>query len=663
MLFVASPINIMKIPSRVTPVAASLLLLANLSLTSALPQPASQASVVLVDNTNASINTNNTADCTNCTNLGNFNNPLPVLDSDPTVKVKNGSYAGVSISPIPASATLSGYGTNHSVEAFLGIPYSQQPVGARRFARPVPLNESWDEVRSAKRYSEHCFGVGTDNDYNPPYVTYKLGEECLTLNVVRPSGVDEQAKLPVFVWIHGGGFLYGGSGDIRYNGSFIVDQSVALNQPILFVSLNYRTSLLGFPTGDAAKQAGIENLGLYDQRLALAWIHENIHAFGGDKSKVTIVGESAGGASIFHHLTAYSGRDDKLFRAAIAQSGYYSTTPLTPNTTESRNQAWQSLLDYTNCSGSSSLDCLRSLPLDTIKQWSVDNSDQIGLCNPVVDEDMVAQDMQKSFLEGKFVDNVSVILNANLDEGISFGVRNLNTTQDIIRALKASNELPDSALTEQAQRDLARIYPDNEDIYPPFQAGAGLLPGRSGGASGAMDRRSCAVFGDLQFIGPKRQAAELLARKSSAPIYNSRFDQVSYKSLIVGGAQHFQEVAYVFRNPLDSQNALGPKEADKTLAELMSSSWISFVASGNDPNVASNDDRSGSTAAKAPFWPKYVPDGDRSSIAWVNNGLGEKTRIIPDNYRRQGIKLLLALRGGSYSHDDFETTKAKRDEL
>lgn len=147
------------------------------TFTNALPSPDLTSTFTTRQlSNNIQIDTNNTANCTNCTNLGNFENPIPVFPSDPTVRTRNGTYAGLTISPIPASATLSGFGTNTTQEAFLGIPYAQQPNEDLRFRRPRGLNETWEEVRSAKRYSEHCWGKGTDNDYNPPYVTYKLGE-------------------------------------------------------------------------------------------------------------------------------------------------------------------------------------------------------------------------------------------------------------------------------------------------------------------------------------------------------------------------------------------------------------------------------------------------------------------------------------------------------
>ena len=148
-----------------------------------------------------------------------------------------------------------------------------------------------------------------------------MSEDCLYLNVVRPAGFEHQ-KLPVAFWIHGGGFTQGGGVDQRYNLSFTVQNSVNIGKPIIGVSINYRLSAWGFLSGSVElRDAGTLNLGLRDQRQALQWIQENIHAFGGDRKQVTIFGESAGAASVGFQLTAYSGRDDKLFRGAIMQSG------------------------------------------------------------------------------------------------------------------------------------------------------------------------------------------------------------------------------------------------------------------------------------------------------------------------------------------------------
>ena len=126
--------------------------------------------------------------------------------------------------------------------------------------------------------------------------------------------------------------------------------------------------------------------------------------------------------------------------------------------------------------------------------------------------------LQISLKQGKFVQDVSVLLNNNIDEGLSFGVRGLNNSQQIIQALNKSQDLPDGWLNDDVRMDLERIYPDDEDIYTPFQAGAGLLPA-SNGTLGVNDRRSCTIFGDLLFVGQRRYAAQQLARYSSSKIY------------------------------------------------------------------------------------------------------------------------------------------------
>lgn len=125
----------------------------------------------------------------------------------------------------------------------------------------------------------------------------------------------------MFVWIYGGNFVAGASGDSRYNTSYIVNASVSIQQPIIAVSINYRLGGWGFLASKEVAAAGELNIGLFDQRLALRWIQENIQAFGGDPTKVTIGGESAGGFSVGYHLTAFDGVSDGLFRGAILQSG------------------------------------------------------------------------------------------------------------------------------------------------------------------------------------------------------------------------------------------------------------------------------------------------------------------------------------------------------
>jgi hypothetical protein len=193
---------------------------------------------------------------------------------NPTARVLNGSYYGI-------------HNPTFNQDFFLGIPFAQPPVGDLRFRQAKPLNSSWADARSATEYSPECIGYGSDDSVlgNP------VSEDCLTLNVIRPTGAS--SKLPVAVWIHGGGYVMGGSRDPRYNLSHIVQQSIHSNAPFIAVGINYRLQAWGWLFGTEILKQGQANIGLRDQRLALHWIQENIAAFGGDPRKVTIWGKSS----------------------------------------------------------------------------------------------------------------------------------------------------------------------------------------------------------------------------------------------------------------------------------------------------------------------------------------------------------------------------------
>ena len=186
---------------------------------------------------------------------------------------------------------------------YLGIPYAEPPVGVLRFKRSIPKTP-WEGVFDAK-------------DYGPSPVQYNNGrvmgeEDCLTVNVQRPLSGD---KLPVFVWIYGGGYNTGYSSDEMYRGEAFVRDGV------LFFSFNYRTNILGFY--DFSTYPGCEdfesNRGLSDQILALNWIRDNVEAFGGDPERITIGGESAGGASVTNMLVCPGVKG--CFTQAIIESG------------------------------------------------------------------------------------------------------------------------------------------------------------------------------------------------------------------------------------------------------------------------------------------------------------------------------------------------------
>lgn len=187
----------------------------------------------------------------------------------PTARARNGTYSGV-------------YSDPYKQEFFLGIPYAEPPVGDLRFRNPRPVKDSWSELRPADQYAPACVG------YGPSQMGYNVSEDCLYLNVIRPAGTKPGEKLPVAVWIHGGAFVQGSGVDLRYNMSFIVQQSQETKQPIIAITINYRLSAWGFLQGYETEIRGSNdagsNWGLRDQRLALHWIQENIGAFGGSFS-------------------------------------------------------------------------------------------------------------------------------------------------------------------------------------------------------------------------------------------------------------------------------------------------------------------------------------------------------------------------------------------
>ena len=197
---------------------------------------------------------------------------------------------------------VKGYERNGLVE-YLGIPYAQPPVGELRFKRARPVTP-WEGVFDAKEYGPEAVQTLDGNNIGD--------EDCLTINVQRPL---EGGNLPVFVWIHGGGYNTGGCNVPLYNGKEFAKDG------IVFVAFQYRLNVFGF--FDFTTYPGGENFesncGLSDQILAMKWIHENIAAFGGDPNKVTIAGESAGGASVVNLLAAPAAKG--TFQQAIAQSG------------------------------------------------------------------------------------------------------------------------------------------------------------------------------------------------------------------------------------------------------------------------------------------------------------------------------------------------------
>lgn len=420
------------------------------------------------------------------------------------------------------------------------------------------------------------------------------------------------------VWIYGGGYVDGSSDNIRYNGSFLVQRSVNMSKPIIFASLNYRLTAYGFPVGDEPTKAGILNLGLKDQRLALHWISENIAAFGGDPTKVTIQGESAGGSSVFQHLLAFGGRDDKIFRGVISESGYWAPS-MASNRLLIYNQTWNQLLSLTSCSN---LACLQALPLAKLNASVAQVG--AGRFQPVVDGDFIKSFPAAQVSDGQFV-KVPLLVGANSDEGTAFLTRGVNFDSDFVNAILARNSSSYAFPDEAAVQKVLQFYPDDPAQGVPVNTGDGILP------TGFQDKRSAAFFGDAVMIGPRRAFAQAMSK--SKDVFSYRFNQPPFHFPITVGATHFSEVAYVFNDrnnntAIFSNQPLGPRPLDAALALLMSSMWISFV---HDQTPNNN------LVPKAPIWPAYGASGGQHIVF---QGFGKGSFVEKDDFRQEGIEFI-----------------------
>lgn len=226
-----------------------------------------------------------------------------------TVHTKNGTIEGLSAA-------------DPRITSFKGIPFAKPPVGNLRFHAPVKA-EPWDGVLKAYKFSPVPVQV---KPYHDPEFLYcrewsvdkdiPMSEDCLYLNVWTPAKSEDE-KLPVYVWIYGGAFQTGYTAEMEFDGERIARRGIVV------VTVNYRLNMFGFmchPEITKENPSAPANFGLLDQRMALEWVHENIEAFGGDSSNVTIGGQSAGGASVMNQIIHGT---DGLFSRAVVHSGMF----------------------------------------------------------------------------------------------------------------------------------------------------------------------------------------------------------------------------------------------------------------------------------------------------------------------------------------------------
>lgn len=431
-------------------------------------------------------------------------------------------------------------GRSGGVDSFLGVPYAAPPVGPLRWRPPQPAPH-WQGVRAATVHGNRCPAAASSN--GPRSET----EDCLFLNVQRPSSVHSGRKRPVYVWIHGGGLQNGSS--TQHDGSLIVSRTGAV-----VVTINYRLGAFGFlshPGLSAEGRGQSGNYGLFDQQAALRWVQRNIAAFGGDPSQVTIGGESAGGWSVCANLTAPGSRG--LFRAAMIQSGSCFSQTLAQAETSGTSAA--RALGCTD--PATAVACLRALPPARL----VDTQVNAGFVGGVP---ALPQAPDAAVSSGAFA-RVPIVIGATRDEGRTFSLGFIGQDR------KAYEAFVRASFPSQVDAVLARYpWPANADRFTPaylvgaIMTDAGLI-GRLGGCPNLELTRTFARY--------TRTFAYEFAHRTGpglAPVPG-----------YVWGAGHAAELAYLWPN-FDNGTPIAPNftAAERRLAADMVDAWGDFVRTG-----------------------------------------------------------------------------------
>ncbi|KEP54437.1 carboxylesterase [Rhizoctonia solani 123E] len=323
--------------------------------------------------------------------------------STPTVSLPYARYQGF-------------HNETSGLDVFLGIRYAQAPVGDLRWRAPkAPLPVT--KTLQATSQPAKCFQLNLLGDSGSTPGVPDPTEDCLFLNVFAPPLSTRKKKLPVLVWIHGGGYFAGFAAS--FDPTLMLQAS---NNSFVAVIIQYRLGMFGFLPGSEVKKNGALNAGLLDMQFALKWTQQNIHLFGGDPNQVTIWGESAGAGGVMMQVVANGGKTNPpLFKRAIASSTY-----VPPNYKYNDPQAelqYTSLVKNTGCTNSTdTLACLRSLDYATLAAGATQ------VPRPVVDGKFLTQRPQLS-LARKQVNGVRAsIYRHNVDEGRIFVTQNVNST-------------------------------------------------------------------------------------------------------------------------------------------------------------------------------------------------------------------------------------------
>jgi para-nitrobenzyl esterase len=440
------------------------------------------------------------------------------------------------------------------ISEFKGIPFAAPPVGALRWKAPRPVGP-WSGVRRTVAFAPACIQDPAQARREAPGTS--ISEDCLYLNVWTPAKSASE-KLPVIAWIYGGGFTGGMTSAPLYDGRHFAEKGV------VFVSISYRVGALGFlATPQLSRESGhgSGNYGLLDQIAGLKWIEANIARFGGDPSKVTLLGHSAGGFSV--SMLAASPLARGLFRAVISESGANFTPP--------QNSPWAGTSIQTlRMSEAAGSRWLKSLGATTLAQARALPAERLLAAQrtrgaphfwPPVDGYVITGDQYRLWREGRFNDTPILVGDVS-DEAAAFGVRKIDPAAFEAQVRRGYGKDADAILAAYPHATVQQATRANTQL------------------------RSDTIFDWGQYTWARLEASY---GKHKAYVYY--FDRPTARD--PNGSGHGQEVAYVFGN-LGVGGRPKPTAGDRAISREMQGYWVDFATTG-DPN-----------GPGLPHWPAFT---------------------------------------------------------
>ncbi|KAK7044435.1 carboxylic ester hydrolase [Favolaschia claudopus] len=496
---------------------------------------------------------------------------------------------------------------NGNVTQFLGVRYGH----SERFrlpADPIPF----DGVHNATAYGPFCpiQAIPSLGGEPAPPPDPSISEDCLTLDIIKPS-VRTSRRLPVFIYIYGGGFNIGKSSDNDLKP--LVERSIERGEPIIGITINHRTTAFGFLPGKEVADAGISNLGLRDQIFALKWIKNHISAFGGDPSRVILGGQSSGSVSTSYLTLDNKQNSNSLFHGAFMQSGTVVRSP-----PQSEGQAdYDALVNTLNCAAAQdTLDCLRTVPFDSFMA-AVNNTRSQALYNtfdiawqPRIDGDVIVQNAWTSIRDGAYA-KFPILSPICDDEGtiVVLPLLNITTTEELVGYLRSY--LLQNASPAQV-RELVNLYPDDPAQGSPFGTGLDFQ-------IAPEYKRIASLIGDLELISPRR-----FFLQHASPRQNVWGSLSKLGKTTEFGAYHTSDTPVWFTNT--------------TVVGYMGMDALLNFVNRLDPN---------SPSAKV-FWPKWnspSKEGNTSLLTFSDSGT---VNITADNFREEGMALLNFLHANEF---------------